>query len=74
MLTNELKTALKKAESELVSAGWRKGCSVMHDGAGVSYGVCFSKDGVKFYLNKGTCMPAFTGPEMATICKPLFND
>jgi len=71
---NELKARLIKAANELKAAGWIQQFSVMHAEQGLNYGTLFvNKDGVKFYLNKDTCMQNCTGPEMAKACKPLFN-
>lgn len=67
------KTQFKKAAEELKAEGWSHIFSVMAAGAGLAYGMCFTKDGVKFYLNKDTCMPNFTGPQMAQACAPIFN-
>jgi len=62
-----------KAIAQLTQAGWRKSHSVMASDNRLAYGVCFVKDGVKFYLNKDTYIDTMTGEEMAIACKPLFN-
>lgn len=67
-----MKAALIKAKEELKADGWNHICSIM-GGAGLRYGSVFTKDGMKFYLNKDTLMPSLTGPEMASACAPLFN-
>jgi len=45
----------------------------MTGGNGLKYGALYTKDGVRFYLNKDTVMPTMTGPDMAKACVPLFN-
>lgn len=70
---NNLKKAFNKAEAELIADGWTNVLSVMHDGKGVDYGTLFTKEGSRFYLNKDTLLPGFTGPAMAKVCAPLFN-
>lgn len=43
--------AVKKG---LIAKGWVYQYSVMHDGGGINYGSCFTKDGYTLYLNKDT--------------------
>lgn len=47
--------AFKAAQTKLIQAGWVRGASVMHDGGATgNYGVSFSRDGARFFLNKDT--------------------
>lgn len=68
---------LVKAIAELVQAGWTKIATVMKGSDAhnlFAYGLLFTKDGKKFYLNKDTYVADWhTGKETAEICKPLFN-
>lgn len=73
MKTNELKTALTKASAELQADGWINICTVLTSDVGLAYGSLYTKDGVRFYLNKDTIMPNTSGPDMAMCCKPIFN-
>lgn len=68
-----LKQAFAKAKSELIADGWEHVCTVMASDVALSYGSLWVKDSIRFYLNKDTLMPGFTGPQMALCCKPLFN-
>jgi len=69
----KLRANLNKAESELTAAGWNHIATLMTGGNGLKYGALYTKDGVRFYLNKDTVMPTMTGPDMAKACVPLFN-
>jgi hypothetical protein len=67
---------LVKAIGELVQAGWTKVASVMSDKENdnrFAYGILFTKDGQKFYLNKDTYIPDWNTSRTAEVCKPLFN-
>jgi hypothetical protein len=66
------KNLIATVKAELIVAGWEHTCTVM-TGEGLNYGLCFIKDGNKFYLNQDTYMIGFDGPAMAECCLPLFN-
>lgn len=43
---------MRDAKIQLTNCGWVQSHSVMHDGgASGDFGVCFIKDGARFYLN-----------------------
>jgi hypothetical protein len=68
---------LVKAIAELVSEDWTKQATVMKGSDShnlFAYGLLFTKDGQKFYLNKDTYVAdRHTGKVTAEWCKPLFN-
>ena len=50
-----MKTKFATAKLNLINDGWQFVCSVMHDGGATgAYGMLFTKDGAKQYLNKDT--------------------
>lgn len=51
---NALFARLDQVKTALIANGWVFQFSVMHDGGGLNYGSCFSKDGHELYLNKDT--------------------
>ena len=53
-MQNALRTKLAAVKAALIANGWVFICSVRHDGGGINYGSCFTKDGTKLYLNKDT--------------------
>lgn len=65
--------ALHAIHAELIADGWNKVLTVMHTGGGLAYGTLYTKDGIRYYLNKDTLIADMTGPEMAMACKPIFN-
>lgn len=71
---NKLKAAFSKASAELLADGWEHVCTVMASDNALQYGALWTKNGVRFYLNKDTLPSAsMTGPDMADCCKSLFN-
>lgn len=50
-ISRELANQIKNAKRELAAAGWNHICTTMNDGNTKEYGLVYTRNGEKFYLN-----------------------
>jgi hypothetical protein len=56
------------AKQQMESAGWTKILTAMTSGSGLDYGTLYTKDGMRYYINKDTITPGCDVAKVAELC------